>query len=88
VTDDVAGARTFAAETLAVYGMLPSYRAMLDREGVAGPADIALIGNEDAVAGQLDAIRASGVDEFSALVLLRSDEERARTRALLRASSS
>ena len=84
VTDDPAGARQFAAETLAVYGMLPSYRAMLDREGFDGPADVALIGDEDAVAAQIDAIRATGVDELAATILLRNDEERDRTRALLR----
>ena len=25
-----------------MYGTLPSYRAMLDREGVAGPEDVAI----------------------------------------------
>src|SRR5207248_5065226 len=33
VTDDVAGARERAARDFQVYGFLPSYRAMLDREG-------------------------------------------------------
>jgi len=84
VTDDPAGARQFAAETLAVYGMLPSYRAMLDREGFEGPADVALIGDEDTVTAQIEAIRATGVEELAATVLLRNDEERDRTRALLR----
>ena len=37
VTDDVDGARKQAAEQFAMYGHLPSYRAMLDREGYAGP---------------------------------------------------
>ena len=36
-----------------MYGVLPSYRAMLDREGVDGPADIALIGTADQVAERL-----------------------------------
>ncbi len=44
VTGDKAGASARAAEAFAGYGGLPSYRAMLDREGVAGPADIAIIG--------------------------------------------
>jgi alkanesulfonate monooxygenase SsuD/methylene tetrahydromethanopterin reductase-like flavin-dependent oxidoreductase (luciferase family) len=84
VTDDVDAARAFAAEKLAVYGVLPSYRAMLDREGLAGPADVAIIGDEDAVGEQLDALGATGIDELSALVLLRNNEERDRTHALLR----
>ena len=31
VTDDVDALRTFAAQRYAMYGQLPSYRAMLDR---------------------------------------------------------
>ena len=37
VTDDVDAARTRAAQVFAVYDMLPSYKAMMDREGVGGP---------------------------------------------------
>jgi 5,10-methylenetetrahydromethanopterin reductase len=84
VTDEPDAARAQAAQTLAVYGMLPSYRAMLDREGLAGPADIAMIGTEEVVAEQMEAVRAAGVDEFSATILHRNEEERARTRAFLR----
>jgi F420-dependent oxidoreductase-like protein len=84
VTDDAAAVRAFAAEKLAIYGMLPSYRAMLDREGFEGPADAAIIGDEDAVAAQIDAVRSSGVDELAAVVLRHSEEEKARTRAFLR----
>ena len=46
VTDDVDGARKQAAKQFAMYGTLPSYRAMLDREGYAGPEDAAIIGDE------------------------------------------
>jgi alkanesulfonate monooxygenase SsuD/methylene tetrahydromethanopterin reductase-like flavin-dependent oxidoreductase (luciferase family) len=41
VTDDPDHARTRAARVFAIYGQLPSYRAMLDREGAAGPANVA-----------------------------------------------
>ena len=64
VTDDVDGARAHAAEQFAIYGRLPSYRAMLDREGYPGPQDAALIGDEEAVAERLDELRGAGVDEF------------------------
>ncbi|MBV9351041.1 MAG: TIGR03564 family F420-dependent LLM class oxidoreductase [Mycobacterium sp.] len=83
VTDDVAAARTGAAERLAMYGHLPSYRAMLDREGFAGPEDAAIIGDERAVADRIVALRAVGVDEFVGGIF-GSSEDRARTRALLR----
>ena len=84
VTDDVAGARARAAEDFAVYGQLPSYRAMLDREGFAGPEDAAIIGDEQTVSQRLDELSASGVDEFVASVFDADAETRARTRALLR----
>jgi F420-dependent oxidoreductase-like protein len=83
VTDDVAGARAQAAEEFAIYGQLPSYRAMLDREGYAGPEDAAIIGDEETVAQRLDELSASGVDEFTASVFDKDPEVRARTRALL-----
>ena len=84
VTDDVDAARKVAAEQFAMYGYLPSYRAMLDREGYAGPEDAALIGDEQEVSGRIDELRSAGVDEFVAGTFYPSAEDRARTRALLR----
>jgi len=83
VTDDVDGARKQAAQEFAVYGSLPSYRAMLDREGYAGPEDAAIIGDEETVSQRLDELSAAGVDEFTASIFDTSPEVRARTRALL-----
>jgi 5,10-methylenetetrahydromethanopterin reductase len=85
VTDDVDGARKQAATQFSMYGHLPSYRAMLDREGYAGPEDAAIIGDETTVRGRLDELRAAGVDEYVAAPFDASVEGRARTRALLRA---
>jgi 5,10-methylenetetrahydromethanopterin reductase len=84
VTDNVADARAQAAEQFAMYGQLPSYRAMLDREGYAKPEDAAIIGDEDTVSARLEELGAAGVDEFTAVVFDASPEVRARTRALLR----
>ncbi|MGZ5364146.1 MAG: TIGR03564 family F420-dependent LLM class oxidoreductase [Mycobacterium sp.] len=83
VTDDVDGARKHAAKEFTVYGTLPSYRAMLDREGYAGPEDAAIIGDEDTVSARLDELSAAGVDEFTGSLFDASAEGRARTRALL-----
>jgi 5,10-methylenetetrahydromethanopterin reductase len=88
VTDDVEGARAQAAEQFAIYGQLPSYRAMLDREGFSGPADAAVIGDEDAVTDRIDELSAAGVDEFVGVVFDASAEGRARTRALLRSKDA
>jgi F420-dependent oxidoreductase-like protein len=83
VTDDVDAARAQAAKEFAVYGTLPSYRAMLDREGYPGPEDAAIIGDEKTVSDRLDELSAAGVDEFAAVVFDASPEVRERTRALL-----
>jgi F420-dependent oxidoreductase-like protein len=88
VTDDVAPARARAAEEFVIYGQLPSYRAMLDREGFAGPEDAAIIGVENTVSDRLDELANAGVDEFAAVTFDPSPEGRARTRALLRTKDS
>ena len=88
VTDDVEGLRAQAAEQFALYGQMPSYRAMLDREGYRDPQDAALIGDETVVTGRLDELRAAGVDEFVAYAFDTSEEGRARTRSLLRRYAS
>ena len=67
VTRDVAAARESAAKQFQVYGMLPSYRAMLDREKVEGPADVALVGDADAVRAQLAGIADAGATDFLAI---------------------
>jgi len=46
VTDDVAGARARAAQVFAVYDTLPSYKSMMNREGVDGPGGLAIVGTE------------------------------------------
>ena len=84
VTSDPAAARASAAEVFAIYGQLPSYRAMLDREGAAGPADVALVGDEDAVAARIAALADAGVTDFVALEFARGQDV-ARTRSLLKA---
>jgi alkanesulfonate monooxygenase SsuD/methylene tetrahydromethanopterin reductase-like flavin-dependent oxidoreductase (luciferase family) len=88
VTDDAAGARAQAANDFAIYGTLPSYRAMLDREGFSGPEDAAIIGDEKTVSERLDELSAAGVDEFVGAVFDTSEEVRSRTRALLRSKDS
>jgi F420-dependent oxidoreductase-like protein len=50
VTEDVDAVRAIATVTLGYYGDIPSYRQILDVEGVAHPADLALIGSEAEVA--------------------------------------
>lgn len=82
VTGDPAAARELAAKQFAVYGTLPSYRAMLDREGAATPGDIALVGDEEAVATQVAALAEAGVTDFAASPYGEADQV-ARARTLL-----
>jgi len=83
VTSDPAAAREQAAQDFAIYGQLPSYRAMLDKEGAAGPADVAIVGDEDAVTAQIMALADGGVTDFVAGEYARGPE-RERTRSVLR----
>jgi 5,10-methylenetetrahydromethanopterin reductase len=82
VTADPDAARERAARTFGVYKDLPSYRAMLDREGAAGPADVAVVGDEEAVAEQLRRLAGIGATDFAAPLFGRP-EERRRTLELL-----
>ena len=68
VTDRPDEARAIVAKTLTIYGQLPSYRAMLDIEGVEGPADISLIGSAEQVAEGLAEISAAGATDFTAVI--------------------
>jgi 5,10-methylenetetrahydromethanopterin reductase len=64
--------------------MLPSYRAMLDREGAAGPEDLAIIGDEAEVRAEIARLEDAGVTDFVAAEFGSDDAERHRTRDLLR----
>jgi 5,10-methylenetetrahydromethanopterin reductase len=83
VTDDPDGARARAAKVFEIYGQLPSYRAMLDREGAQGPADVAIVGSEDEVTAQIAALADAGVTDFVAGEFGAGDDRR-RTRTLLK----
>jgi F420-dependent oxidoreductase-like protein len=83
LTNDTDGARDQAAATFAVYGGLPSYRAMLDKEGAAGPEDVAIIGDEATIEAGIRSMADAGVTEFSAALFGDGDQVR-RTSDFLR----
>ncbi|RVX42418.1 F420-dependent oxidoreductase-like protein [Nonomuraea polychroma] len=76
VTDDRDAAVSRANEIFAVYGQLPSYRAMLDKEGAASPGDVAIVGDEKSVLAQLEELERAGVTDFVGSVF--SNKERTR----------
>jgi 5,10-methylenetetrahydromethanopterin reductase len=79
---DADAARQHAAKAFAIYSHLPSYRAMLDREGAAGPADVAIVGSEADVAKGVEALADAGVTDFIG-ALFGNVEQQTRTRQLL-----
>jgi F420-dependent oxidoreductase-like protein len=83
VTNDAEAARQLAASTFEIYGGLPSYRAMLDAEGAAGPADVAIVGDEETVAAGVRAMAEAGTTEFNASCF-GDGETLSRTTALLK----
>ena len=79
LTDDADAARKAINEILVIYGQLPSYRAMLDKEGAAGPADVALVGNEKELDAQIRRLEDVGVTDFSASIIPTGEGVAART---------
>jgi F420-dependent oxidoreductase-like protein len=87
VTDDAAAGKERAAKVFTVYGQLPNYRRMLDKEGAAGPADVSIIGDEAAVERQIRDLASAGVTDFFGAMFPVGDDAQgslARTRALLK----
>ncbi|MGI8625459.1 MAG: TIGR03564 family F420-dependent LLM class oxidoreductase [Geodermatophilaceae bacterium] len=74
VTTDEAAARQRADKVFAMYGLLPSYKAMLDREGAAGPGGVAIVGDEAEVAEQIGTLAQLGVTDFIAAEFSRGEE--------------
>jgi F420-dependent oxidoreductase-like protein len=79
VTDDAPSVREKLARTLRMYATMPSYRAMFEREGVANPEDVAVLGDEAEVSAILDQLEESGVTDFNASVLSSNPEAKQRT---------
>jgi F420-dependent oxidoreductase-like protein len=84
VTDDPDAARAGAAERFGMAGSLPSYRAMLDIEGVDNAADVILAGTEEQIAADLRRYEDAGATELVA-ALIGSPADQARTTAFLSA---
>lgn len=82
VTDDESDGRAKAGRQLEGYGQIPVYRAVLDREGVDGPADISIVGDESSVTEQLARLQGVGATDLLA-ILCGDPEDRARTQAHL-----
>ena len=66
VTADREGCAERINAALAIYPNLPSYKAMLDKEGAAQAGDIGFIGDEESVAASVQALADAGATDFVA----------------------
>jgi len=84
VTDDPDAVRARSAAEQGLYGSLPAYQRMLQAEGVNGPADLVIAGDEDTVVRGLERYAEAGVTDVRVSVLAGHETERDRTRQVLR----
>lgn len=66
ITNQPDKARAIAAKVFSVYAKIPSYRAMLDREGAKGVEDLAIVGDENLVRSQISRLESAGVTDLCA----------------------
>ena len=88
VTDQPDAIRERIAKTLTMYGQLPSYQAMFEREGVAGPADLAIAGSVAEVEDKLQELVEAGVTDFAASLYATNPDEKTNTTDLLKSFSA
>lgn len=79
LTSDPASVTEGLAKQLATYSRLPSYKAMLDKEGAAAPTELVLAGDEQALDAGLQRLRDVGVSDLEAVVVASHDANEERT---------
>lgn len=78
VTDDPDTTRQWIHDRFGAAGDMPAYRAVLDRGGKAGPEETAVLGDEEAVAKEIQRFKDAGTTEFL-VCPVGTDAERERT---------
>lgn len=69
-----------------MYDSFPSYRAALDREGVASGADLTVAGVPDDIVEGITTYAAAGATDLRIMITARTEDERLATREFLAAS--
>jgi F420-dependent oxidoreductase-like protein len=69
LTSDEAAARERVGKMISLYRQMPSYRAMVEKEAAGDLADLALVGDEQALDAGLDRLRDLGVSDFEASIV-------------------
>jgi F420-dependent oxidoreductase-like protein len=84
LTSQPGAVRDRAADALAFYANVPSYRAVLDREDAKSPADVAVIGTERDIEHAITRLADAGATHFAANpAMFTTPEEQARTISFL-----
>ena len=84
VHHDVGEARTAVARMSTMYSGMTNYQRIIDAGGGGGPADVAIIGDEDAVHAQLRDLLAAGATEIWAQPIAVGDDRPQRNVSLQR----
>ncbi len=82
VTGDIEAAKERIVGVTAIYPTLPSYKAMLDKEGAESAGDIAFVGDEESVAASVARLAEAGATDFVCSII-GDAAERERTFALM-----
>ncbi len=83
MTSDVEAAKERINKATAIYPTLPSYKAMLDKEGAESAGDIGFVGDEESVAASVARLAEAGATDFVGSII-GDAAERERSFALLR----
>ncbi len=83
VTERPDEVRALIGQLLGGYDSIPSYRRVMDLEGVGGVAEVSLVGSASEAADGLAAFAAAGTTDFVAVEVTTTEEEATATRALL-----
>ena len=83
ITDEADEVRDSIDKGLGLYGRLPSYRAMFEREGVRTPSEVAIVGSRAEVEDKIESLAESGVTDFAPSEYCLTKEERIATREAL-----
>jgi F420-dependent oxidoreductase-like protein len=78
LTNDADSTQAQYATDFALSGQVPEYRAVLDREGVSGPADVLLAGDEETLAKRIAQLRDTGITDLM-LAPIGTEAEQTRT---------
>lgn len=88
LTHDSEAAQAELDRRIGIYSYIPSYKKMLDIEGVENPAEIALMGDEQVLRQKLQHLVGLGVTDFNAFCIPVDDTAVQRTMAFLAAEKS